>query len=202
LSLPDSFHWPISVSDFCCCVPTAWVFVVKDIVLLYALFNIAFVVAAPLIGKLGDRIGRARMIMLSYRAYLLMCVGFTFATIQWQVIVLFIVYGVFYAIDEAQSKAFIADTESDHRASAIGLYNFVTGLIYLPASLIAGALWLAQGPLQMAITRRDGQLRVNQYRPSAIRSIADTHSYLETKMLKDTYLDEIYNSQINQHQHH
>ena len=51
-------------------------------------------------------------------------------------------YGVFYAIDEAQSKAFIADIEPDRRASAIGVYNFVTGLIYLPASLIAGALWL------------------------------------------------------------
>lgn len=117
-------------------------FAVKDIVLLYALFNIAFVVAAPLIGKLGDRVGRARMIMLSYLIYFLMCIGFVFATMQWQIIVLFIVYGVFFSIDEAQSKAFIADIELERRASAIGLYNFVTGLIYLPASLIAGALWL------------------------------------------------------------
>ncbi|MGA8864360.1 MAG: MFS transporter [Gallionella sp.] len=119
-------------------------FAVKDVVLLYALFNISFVVAAPLIGKLGDRFGRARMIMLSYLIYLLMCIGFAFAALQWQVIVLFIVYGVFFAIDEAQSKAFIADIELERRASAIGLYNFVTGLIYLPASLIAGALWLFQ----------------------------------------------------------
>ena len=117
-------------------------FAVKDIVLLYALFNIAFVVAAPLIGKLGDRFGRARIIMLGYVIYLLMSLGFAFATTRWQVIVLFIIYGVFYAIDEAQSKAFIADIELERRASAIGLYNFVTGLIYLPASLIAGALWL------------------------------------------------------------
>ncbi|MBA3022650.1 MAG: MFS transporter [Gammaproteobacteria bacterium] len=117
-------------------------FAVKDIVLLYALFNIAFVVAAPLIGKLGDHVGRARMIMLSYLIYFLMCIGFVFATMQWQIIVLFIVYGVFFSIDEAQSKAFIADIELERRASAIGLYNFVTGLIYLPASLIAGALWL------------------------------------------------------------
>lgn len=49
---------------------------------------------------------------------------------------------MFYAIDEAQSKAFIADLELERRASAIGLYNFVTGPIYLPAPLIAGALWL------------------------------------------------------------
>lgn len=117
-------------------------FAVKDIVLLYALFNIACVVAAPLMGKLSDHIGRARIIMLGYLVYLLMCLGFAFASTQGQIIVLFVFYGVFYAIDEAQSKAFIADLEFERRASAIGLYNFVTGLIYLPASLIAGLLWL------------------------------------------------------------
>ncbi|RFC37842.1 MAG: Nitrate/nitrite transporter NarK [Candidatus Nitrotoga sp. SPKER] len=117
-------------------------FSIKDIVLLYALFNIAFVVVSPLIGKLGDRLGRARIIMLGYLIYLLMSLGFAFATTQWQIISLFIIYGVFYAIDEAQSKAFIADLELERRASAIGVYNFVTGLIYLPASLIAGTLWL------------------------------------------------------------
>ncbi|CAH1904214.1 Nitrate/nitrite transporter NarK [Candidatus Nitrotoga sp. HW29] len=117
-------------------------FSIKDIVLLYALFNIAFVVASPLIGKLGDRLGRARIIMLGYLIYLLISLGFAFTTTQWQIIALFILYGVFYAIDEAQSKAFIADLELERRASAIGVYNFVTGLIYLPASLIAGALWL------------------------------------------------------------
>ncbi len=117
-------------------------FSVQDIVLLYALFNIACVLAAPLTGKLGDLIGRANMIMLGYLLYLLMSLGFVFATTPWQVIALFVAYGVFYAIDEAQSKAFIADLEQERRASAIGLYNFVTGLIYLPASLIAGALWL------------------------------------------------------------
>ena len=116
-------------------------FPVRDIVLLYALFNASFVVASPLTGKLGDAVGRGRLIMLSYLIYLLMSLGFAFATMQWQIIVLFIVYGVFFAIDEAQSKAFIADIEQERRASAIGLYNFVTGLLYLPASLIAGALW-------------------------------------------------------------
>jgi len=71
-----------------------------------------------------------------------MSLGFAFAATQWQVVALFVIYGVFYAIDEAQNKAFIADLEHERRASAVGLYNFVTGVIYLPASLIAGALWL------------------------------------------------------------
>jgi MFS family permease len=117
-------------------------FSVKDTVLLYAMFNIACVIAAPMIGKLSDRVGRPKMIMLGYTIYLLMSLGFAFASTQWEIVVLFLLYGVFYAIDEAQNKAFIVDLEADRRASAIGLYNFVTGAIYLPASLIAGALWL------------------------------------------------------------
>jgi MFS family permease len=117
-------------------------FSVKHIVLLYALFNIACVLAAPLLGKLSDRLGRPRMIMLGYAVYGVMSLGFAFADTPWQVALLFILYGVFYAIDEAQSKAFIADLELQRRASAIGLYNFVTGLVYLLASLLAGALWL------------------------------------------------------------
>jgi len=117
-------------------------FAARDIVLLYALFNIACVVAAPLIGKLSDRLGRPRMILLGYLTYAFLSLGFALASAQWQVVVLFVAYGVFYAIDEAQNKAFIADLELERRASAMGLYNFVTGMLYLPASLLAGALWL------------------------------------------------------------
>jgi MFS family permease len=117
-------------------------FSIKDTILLYALFNIACVIVAPAIGKISDSLGRARMILLGYLTYLLMCLGFAFVMTKWQIIVLFVFYGVFYAIDEAQNKAFIADIELERRASAIGMYNFVTGIIYLPASLIAGAVWL------------------------------------------------------------
>jgi MFS family permease len=116
-------------------------FSIADVVLLYALFNVAFVIFSVPLGALGDRIGRAHVIMLEYVLYALMSAGFIVAHAQWQVIVLFIVFGIFYAIDEAQSKAFIADIEHERRGSAIGLYNFITGLVYVPASILAGFLW-------------------------------------------------------------
>jgi MFS family permease len=116
-------------------------FSVKDIVLLYALFNLCCALAAPFIGKLGDRIGRTRVVILSYLIYLVMNLGFAFAVTYWQITLLFIIYGIFISSDEAQSKAFIADVEVERRATAIGVYNFVTGVIYVFASLIAGALW-------------------------------------------------------------
>jgi len=117
-------------------------FAIKDVVLLYALFNIAFVVVAIPIGKLGDLIGRKYIIILGYVIYIIMSLGFAFAKTKWEIIILFLIFGIFYSIDEAQSKAFITDIEKEKRATAIGAYNFITGLIYLPASIIAGAFWV------------------------------------------------------------
>ncbi|MBU6390457.1 MFS transporter [Patescibacteria group bacterium] len=116
-------------------------FAITDVVLLYALFNVAFVIASPFVGKLGDRIGRKYVIGFEYVIYAAMAAGFIFAAAKWQIVALFILFGIFYAIDEGQSKAFIADLEKGRRATAIGFYNFVTGLIYFPASAIAGFLW-------------------------------------------------------------
>ena len=116
-------------------------FSMTDIVLLYALFNTTCVMVAPLVGKLGDRVGRSRIVVLGYALYGFINLGLVFASSKWQLVALFAIYGFFYAIDESQSKAFIADIEPERRATAIGVYNFVTGVLYLPASLAAGALW-------------------------------------------------------------
>jgi MFS family permease len=116
-------------------------FTVESVVLLYALFNAVFVVAAPIVGKIGDSFGRTAILRFGYLVYGAMNLGFSLATARWQIIALFAAYGVFYSIDEAQSKAFIADLEPHQRGTAIGTYNIVTGFIYLPASLIAGILW-------------------------------------------------------------
>jgi MFS family permease len=117
-------------------------FQIKDVILLYALFNVSFVIFAVPIGRLGDRIGRRKIIAAEYVTYFIMSAGFIFAASQLHVIALFLLFGVFYAIDESQSKAYISDLEENKRATAIGLYNFVTGIVYLPASVIAGLLWV------------------------------------------------------------
>ena len=116
-------------------------FGVTEIVLLYALFNVTCVLFAPLVGKLGDKVGRRRIVLLGYALYAGMNLWLMVVSTRWEMCVVFAVYGLFYAIDESQSKAFIADLEPQRRASAMGIYGFVTGVLYLPASLSAGALW-------------------------------------------------------------
>ena len=79
--------------------------------------------------------------MTGYGLFGLINLALVLASEGWQLIVVFVFYGVFYATEDSQSKAFIADLEPERRATAIGAYNFVTGLLYLPASVVAGALW-------------------------------------------------------------
>ena len=116
-------------------------FSAAQIVLLYALFNSTCGLVAPMAGKLGDAVGRGHVVMLGYALYGSICLGLVFASTRWEMVVAFAFYGFFYAIEDSQSKAFIADLEQDRRATAMGVYNFVTGLLYVPASLLAGALW-------------------------------------------------------------
>lgn len=116
-------------------------FTASDIVLLYALFNTTCVLVAPWVGRLGDLVGRGRVVLLGYALYGSINLALVFASRPWEIVALFGCYGLFYAIEDSQSKALIADLEHERRATAMGAYNFVTGLLYLPASLIAGALW-------------------------------------------------------------
>ena len=126
-------------------------FGVADIVLLYALFNVTCVVAAPLIGRLGDKVGRSRILMLGYGLYAAINLWLALASSRWEMVAIFGIYGLFYAIDESQGKALIADIEPERRATAVGVFNFVTGLMYLPASLVAGALWTVAPALTFAL---------------------------------------------------
>lgn len=117
-------------------------FSVTDIVLLYALFNTVCVLAAPLVGKRGDRVGRHRSVLLGYGLYAGINLWLVLAGSRWEIVAIFCLYGLFYAIEGAQTAAFITDLEPERRATAVGVYNFVTGALYLPASLLAGALWV------------------------------------------------------------
>lgn len=121
-------------------------FSAKNVALLYALYNASFTLTSAPIGKLGDRLGRRAVIGLSYALYAATLLGLAFAHSRGAVVTLFVLYGAFYAVDEGQTKAFIADlVPSDARATGLGIYGLVTGVMYLPASLVAGALWRVGG---------------------------------------------------------
>ena len=119
--------------------------------LLYALFNVVCVVVAPLAGRLGDRVGRTRVVMLGYALYGGINLALVFIDSRAALVALFAAYGLFYAIEDSQTKAYITDLEPERRATAIGAYNFVSGTLYLPASLVAGGLWALAPGLAFAL---------------------------------------------------
>jgi len=93
-------------------------------------------------GILSDRIGRKKVIVTGWIVYALVYGGFAFASSQWHVWALFMVYGVYFGLTEGVEKALVADFAPVHlRGSAFGLYHLIVGLGALPASLLFGLVW-------------------------------------------------------------
>lgn len=112
---------------------------VESVLGLYVLFNVVYALASVPVGALSDRLGRRRVIAMEFALYALISAGFVFATDAWHAVALFALYGVFMSIDEVVVRAYVADmTEPRTRATAMGAYNTLTGIAYLPASVIAG----------------------------------------------------------------
>jgi len=60
---------------------------------------------------------------------------------------LFALYGVMYAAVDGNQRAYVSDLAKEHlRATALGTFHTVTGLMALPASMLAGILWENIGP--------------------------------------------------------
>ncbi|MGB9808561.1 MAG: MFS transporter, partial [Caldanaerobacter sp.] len=117
-----------------------------DVILLYLLYNVVYMLFSYPAGRLSDRIGRKKLLVLGYLFYGLVYLGFGrlgFKSAMWW---LFSVYGLYMALTEGVEKALVAEISPDHlRGTVIGLHATLTGIGLLPASFIAGLLWDAFG---------------------------------------------------------
>ena len=117
-------------------------FSMNTIVLLWTLYNLVCTIAAPLLGKLSDKVGRKPLIALSFLYYAVLYGLFAFAASQWMIWSLFGAYGIYYGLSKGIFKAYIADlVPAQLHATAYGLFNTGLGMALLPASLLMGAVW-------------------------------------------------------------
>ena len=98
-------------------------------------------VAAPA-GALSDRIPRKRLIVGGWMAYAGIYLGLALAHAQWTMWLLYFLYGAYYGAAYGTARALVADmVPVASRGTAYGIYNTVIGVVGLPASIVAGALW-------------------------------------------------------------
>jgi len=113
------------------------------VIALYLLFNVSYALLAFPAGALSDKVGKKPMIAFGYGVFIVTFAGFVFASDISHLIVLFMTFGLCMASLDGVQRAYVADmSPKDIRATAMGTYHTFTGIAKLPASLVAGFLWL------------------------------------------------------------
>jgi MFS family permease len=108
----------------------------------YLAYNAAYTVFAMPAGILTDALGPKKMLTFAYALFALLCLSFAFSSGYILTLILFAALGIFMAVMQTTPRVYLVQTAPGHRyATAIGTYQGVTGLLLLPANLLAGALW-------------------------------------------------------------
>jgi MFS family permease len=151
-SLPRNLQIFIFVSTVFACANFGYAFLIlkaKNIglsdntaLLLYVLFYIVYTFFTIPAGMLSDKIGRKPVLIAGYVLFAATAVCLLFTSQLYMLIFVFILYGIFFGLIDGVQRAFVVDlAPSDLKGTALGTFHTATGLIALPAGIIAGTLW-------------------------------------------------------------
>ncbi|HET8972912.1 MAG TPA: MFS transporter [Pseudolabrys sp.] len=109
--------------------------------------NIVYTLTAWPAGALSDRIGRYGVVTVGFAllvlADLALAVGGTITVVMVGVVF----WGLHMGLTQGLLSALVADSAPDElRGTAFGMFNLVSGIAMLVASVVAGALWDIVGP--------------------------------------------------------
>ncbi|MEZ4501845.1 MAG: MFS transporter [Dehalococcoidia bacterium] len=120
---------------------------VVQTLLLLALMNVIYSAMSTPGGALSDRIGRRRLLLGGYLVYAAIYVALGLAPTMGAAATALVLYGAYYGLTEGASRAFLADlTPADSRGAAYGWFHMLSGIAALPASIVAGLLWVEVAP--------------------------------------------------------
>jgi MFS family permease len=109
--------------------------------------NIVYTLTAWPAGALSDRIGRYGVVTVGFAllvlADLALAIGGGIAVVMFGVVL----WGLHMGLTQGLLSALVADSAPDElRGTAFGMFNLVSGVAMLAASVTAGALWDIAGP--------------------------------------------------------
>jgi MFS family permease len=111
------------------------------------IMNVIYAFAAWPVGRLSDKIGRHGLLMGGFSLLVVADLMLAFAPGMVVVAMAAAVWGLHMGLTQGLLASLVADTAPDDlRGTAFGVFNFVTGIGALLASIIAGALWDVFGP--------------------------------------------------------
>jgi MFS family permease len=111
------------------------------------IMSLAYSLSAYPIGVLSDRMDRVTILILGLALLVLADLVLAFATDILGVSMGVVLWGLHMGCTQGLLSTLIAETApAELRGTAFGLFNLVTGLALLAASVIAGALWDVTGP--------------------------------------------------------
>lgn len=108
----------------------------------YALFNAIYAFSAYPIGIYSDKVSKKGIITVGFGIATLAALTFAYATNLETLIIGFVLYGFYMAIEDTIPRAYMADLAKEfEKGTVIGAYHTVFGIFVFPASLIVGYLW-------------------------------------------------------------
>jgi len=116
-------------------------------ILLYILFNLVYTIFSIPSGAWSDRVGRKKVLTLGYLLFAVTSLGFALVSSAPALILLFVLYGLVFALVDGAERAFVSDLcGAEARGTSLGAYYAAVGVAAIASGLVAGALWQGIGP--------------------------------------------------------
>ena len=115
---------------------------------MFVWMNLVYALAATPAGILSDRVGPLKVVLGGLAALTVADLTLAFAPGLGGVFVGVALWGLYMGLSQGRLSTLVADTAPEGlRGTAFGLFNLLTGAALLIASILAGWLWDAFGPI-------------------------------------------------------
>jgi len=108
----------------------------------YVLYNLAYSLFSYPAGAIADKIGTKKVLIAGFFLFALVYLFFGLIKNPFYIWLLFPLYGVYIALTDGISRAYISDTVPVEKSgTAFGIYQTAVGICVFFSSLLAGVLW-------------------------------------------------------------